>query len=90
MGLAEKRAMEKAMKTIPSWPMEEKASMRGKSFASTSESVTTSPDPPRLAKRFAPAAFPASTTDSTIVFQASQCGHWPCHLGDWPPHSVQV
>ena len=28
--------------------------------------------------------------DSTSVFHASQCGHWPCHLGDWPPHSVQL
>ena len=27
---------------------------------------------------------------STSVFQAPQCGHWPCHLGALPPHSVQV
>ena len=27
--------------------------------------------------------------DSTSVFQAPQCGHCPCHFGDWPPHSVQ-
>jgi Zn-finger protein len=32
----------------------------------------------------------ASATVSTSVFQALQCGHWPCHFGDWPPHSVQV
>ena len=27
---------------------------------------------------------------STSVFHAPQCGHWPCHFGDWPPHSVQL
>ena len=27
---------------------------------------------------------------STSVFQASQCGHCPCHLGACPPHSVQL
>ena len=32
----------------------------------------------------------ASATDSTSVFQASQCGHLPSHLGLVPPHSVQV
>ena len=27
---------------------------------------------------------------STSVFQAVQCGHWPCHLLLVPPHSVQA
>ena len=27
---------------------------------------------------------------STSVFHAPQCGHWPCHFGLWPPHSVQL
>src|SRR5438552_2277493 len=27
---------------------------------------------------------------STRVFHALQCGHWPCHLLLWPPHSVQA
>jgi hypothetical protein len=27
---------------------------------------------------------------STSVFHALQCGHWPCHFGAWPPHSVQL
>ena len=31
-----------------------------------------------------------SATASTSVFQASQCGHLPCHFGLVPPHSVQV
>jgi hypothetical protein len=29
-------------------------------------------------------------TLSTNVFQAPQCGHWPCHFGETPPHSVQL
>jgi hypothetical protein len=24
------------------------------------------------------------------VFQARQCGHWPAHRGDSPPHSRQT
>jgi len=28
--------------------------------------------------------------DSTSVFHTPQCGHWPCHFGLWPPHSVQL
>jgi len=31
----------------------------------------------------------ASARVSTRVFQAEQCGHWPCHFGELPPHSVQ-
>ena len=27
---------------------------------------------------------------STSVFQAPQCGHCPCHLSVWPPHSLQL
>src|SRR5262249_26221289 len=27
---------------------------------------------------------------STSVFHALHAGHWPCHLGLCPPHSVQV
>jgi hypothetical protein len=29
-------------------------------------------------------------TVSTSVFQALHCGHWPCHLGEVAPHSVQL
>jgi len=29
-------------------------------------------------------------TDSISVFQALQAGHLPSHLGDVPPHSLQV
>jgi len=32
----------------------------------------------------------ASATPSTSVFHAPQCGHWPCHFGDSPPHSWQA
>ena len=31
-----------------------------------------------------------AATVSTSVFHAAQCGHWPCHFGLWPPHSVQL
>ena len=31
-----------------------------------------------------------AATVSTSVFHAPQCGHWPCHFGLWPPHSVQL
>ena len=31
-----------------------------------------------------------AATVSTRVFQVPQCGHWPCHFGLWPPHSVQL
>src|ERR1700744_5373708 len=31
-----------------------------------------------------------SATVSTSVFHALHAGHCPCHLGDCPPHSVQV
>jgi len=31
-----------------------------------------------------------SATDSTSVFQASQCGHLPSQRGLVPPHSLQV
>jgi hypothetical protein len=27
---------------------------------------------------------------STSVFQAPHAGHWPCHFGAWPPHSVHA
>jgi len=30
-----------------------------------------------------------SATDSTSVFQALHCGHWPAQRGVVPPHSVQ-
>ncbi len=61
--------------------------MRWISFASTVASG-------RIAER-APATpvnrvAAGAATDSTSVFQAPQCGHCPCHLGDWPPHSVQL
>ncbi len=61
--------------------------MRSSSTASTSASDFTSLDEASDWKRLA-AAF--STTVSTSVFQAPQAGHWPCHLGELPPHSVQV
>ena len=42
----------------------------------------------------APAAFRHgdfdATTVSTSVFQALQPGHWPTHLGDCAPHSLQL
>src|SRR6185295_18443605 len=63
---------------------------RGKSSASTSARATTSAEPPRLAKRLVPFTTVISSAVSTSVFHALQCGHWPCHLGVWPPHSVQV
>ncbi len=61
--------------------------MRWISFASTADSG-------RIAER-APATLvnrvgAGAATDSTRVFQAPQCGHWPCHFGDCPPHSVQL
>jgi hypothetical protein len=28
--------------------------------------------------------------DSTSVFHVPQWGHWPCHFGDCPPHSVHA
>jgi hypothetical protein len=45
--------------------------------------------PARGAKRFLAAPSGADTA-STKVFQASQCGHLPNHLGLVPPHSVQL
>jgi hypothetical protein len=41
------------------------------------------------AKRFFPAAVD-SATPSIKVFQAPQLGHLPNHLGELPPHSVQL
>jgi hypothetical protein len=47
------------------------------------------PLPATALKRLA-AAVAVSAMVSTSVFHAVQCGHWPCHLTAWPPHSVQV
>ena len=48
------------------------------------------PHAPRAARpRAAPRAC-RRTASSTSVFQASQPGHWPCHLADWKPHSEQT
>ena len=62
--------------------------VRGTSTASTSASVCTRLVVASALKRFFPLAI--SATLSTSVFQAEQCGHWPCHLGTCPPHSVQL
>jgi hypothetical protein len=43
-----------------------------------------------IALKRLPAADTVSAMVSTSVFHAVQCGHWPCHLTDWPPHSVQL
>ena len=45
---------------------------------------------PVIALKRLPAAGAVSAMVSTSVFHAVQCGHCPCHLTDWPPHSVQV
>ena len=45
--------------------------------------------PARGAKRFLAVPSGADTA-STKVFQASQCGHLPSHLGLVPPHSLQL
>ena len=55
--------------------------------ASTLASARTTLAPPASAwKRDAGVAAIVSTS----VFQTPQCGHWPCHLLLWPPHSVQA
>src|SRR6266536_6415789 len=60
---------------------------RGLSSVSTLASGRTALDPPvSAAKREAGAAAIASTS----VFHAPQCGHCPCHLLLWPPHSVHA
>ena len=56
--------------------------------ASTSDRRCSLPVSAISEKRFADCGA-VSATDSTSVFQPWQCGHWPCHFTDWPPHSVQ-
>ena len=68
-----------------SWPV----GVRSTSAASISLSVATGWLRARAWKRFLPAPAAASATDSSSVFQALQCGHWPSHLGLVPPHSRQ-
>jgi len=63
---------------------------RSTSDASISDKVVTgwlatNPLPP-AAYRLRGAA---SSMDSTSVFQAPHCGHFPSHLEEAPPHSVQ-
>ena len=60
---------------------------RGFVTASTLASErTTLPAPASAWKREAGLAAIVSTS----VFHALQCGHCPCHLLVWPPHSVQA
>ncbi len=61
--------------------------IRSTLFAWTPASGTIAERAPEtVSKRFAGGV----ATDSTSVFHVPQCGHWPCHLGDCPPHSVQL
>jgi hypothetical protein len=57
----------------------------GRGFTEAS-GVTVERVPATLSKR----AGAGASSVSTSVFHVPQCGHWPCHLGDWPPHSVHA
>ncbi len=59
-------------------------SLRGRMAPARSTAPAVPARRPGSASRAAPA------TVSTSVFQAPQWGHWPCHFGLWPPHSVQL
>ena len=48
--------------------------------------VTVERAPVTLSKRAAPWRRPSRRACSTTP----QCGHCPCHFGDWPPHSVHA
>lgn len=63
--------------------------MRASSRASTSDSRCSLPASAIKPKRLPPADT-FSFTLSASVFHCWQPGHWPCHLGDCPPHSVHT
>ena len=63
--------------------------VRSISDASISDNTATSAVLASDAKRFLAGAS-LWATDSMSVFQALQCGHLPNHLGEVPPHSLQV
>jgi hypothetical protein len=61
---------------------------RGSSRGRISASICR-PLAPASAAKSRPAGAAVSTTASTRVFHCPQPGHWPCHLGELAPHSVQ-